>query len=124
MTTFDDIEEFRRSPEAMAFASAWLTESKSPEARCGHQINLTIWQKSHPHQALGIILNLIDQVKEDEEVAEMIAMGPATGIVESTAGDFTPILQQAISTYPTFALYTKWRRENSDDPRWTRLSKT
>ena len=123
MTTFDDIEEFRRSPEAMAFASAWLAESKSPEACCAHMTNLAIWQKSNPHQALGIILNLIDQVKEDEEVAEMIATGPATEIVESTAGDFTPILQQAISTYPMFALCTKWHRENSADPRWARLSK-
>jgi hypothetical protein len=52
----------------------------------------------------------------------MVAMGPATEIVEATDAFFTPILKEAISRYPKFALYTQAKRENPVDECWARLS--
>src|SRR5579859_4893965 len=118
MMTFGDIEALRRQADAVAFAKAWICESKDPSLSCDHVLNLTIWQESHPHKALGLILNLIEQAGEDEAVEEMIAMGPATGIVEETDDSFSLILKEAIATYPKFALFTKWQRENSNDAHW------
>jgi hypothetical protein len=123
MTTFDDIEAFRRTPNAEAFARAWIAERKSNASSCDHLINLTIWSRSHPHQALGIVLNLIDQSKEDGEMSEMVAMGPVTEIVEATDDTFTPLLQRTVSENPKFALYTQYNRLKSQDPKWLRLSK-
>src|SRR5581483_5950436 len=122
MTTLADIEAFRKTPEAVAFATAWISETREKEV--GEKVmSLSLWVLSHPFHALGIILNLLEVVGEEEDVAEMIAMGPVTEIVESTDDTFTPILRAALSAYPKFALYTKSLREKSEDVRWTRLSK-
>lgn len=121
MITFDDIEAFRSEPQAQAFAKEWLREGRQESSDCSHQINLKIWQKTHPHQALAIILNLIENAGDDEDLAEMIASGPATEIVEGSDADFSRLLRVAIMKYPRFELYTRYLREHSTQPCWSRL---
>ena len=124
--TFEEIEAFRREPEALAFSNAWIREMRASlddrNAPAGdHVINLSVWIPRHPHKALGLLLNLLDTEGINEDVQEMIAMGPATAIVEETGEDFTAYLQHAVSCYPRFALFTKWNREHSEEQTWMRL---
>jgi len=122
MKTFEDIEQFRRQTDALQFAENWVAEIKNIKGPCDHLLNLTIWSESNPHEALGIILHLIDKAGGDDSLEEAVAMGPATKIVESSHESFTPFIREAIVRYPKFALYTKWLRENSEDSCWRRLA--
>jgi hypothetical protein len=119
--TFDEIESFRQTPAAIEFAEAWLRECVGEEPDCDHLLNLTFWQRSHPHKALGIILNLVEQAGTNDALSDQVALCPVTEIIEMTDNEFTPYLKKAIDRYPEFALLTKRQRETSDDPRWVRL---
>ena len=121
MKSLADIEEFRRSPEAVSFTKDWMEDRESAAPTFDQSINLGIWSASRPYEALGIVLNLIEATAADDDAAEAVAMGTATEIVERSSVEFTPVLREAVAKYPKFALYTKWMRENSNDPCWTRL---
>lgn len=103
--TFEEIEEFRRQPEAQDFAHAWVREMRASlddrSAPVGdHVVNLSVWVSRHPHKALGILLNLLEKETAGADVEEMIAMGPATRIVEGTGEEFTTYLRHAVTSYP------------------------
>ena len=77
--------------------------------------------KFDPHQALAIILALLDKTEEDEATQERIALNAVDRIVEWPPDDFIPYLVHAVRTHPRFALCTKWKRENPDTSRWKML---
>ena len=112
MNTFAEVEEFRRTQEAVDFADGWIKAQQNGNVTSEYHMNLLAWSSAHPYQALGIVLNIIDRVGDDESCAEMIAMGPADWLVEHAPEAFIPILRSAIHAHPGFATYTKWKREN------------
>jgi hypothetical protein len=118
---FADIEAFRKSAEAMEFAETWIQEQKTGDVTGEKHMNLLAWQKVCPHQALGIILTLLDKAQDDDEVLEQIAMGPVQFIVEWPNDDLVPVLQEAIRRHPLFELCTRGKRQHSDSLRWRQL---
>ena len=53
---------------------------------------LLVWQRFHPHQALGIILTLLDKGQGDDKTFEMIALGPVEEIIEMAGEAFAPFM--------------------------------
>ena len=121
MKTYDDIKEYRNSSKALQFADSWLAAQKAGQVSSDYHMNLLFWTRHDPEVVLAIVLNLIDRVGEDDQTAEMIAMGPVEWLVEHTDDTFTETLQAAIADHPGFALYTKGNRENNTDHSWSRL---
>jgi hypothetical protein len=87
-------------------------------------MDLALWTSTHPHQALAIILTLLDKSEGDDAALESIALGEIPQIVEWPTDDFLPYLVQAIQTHSRFALCTKWPREHPNSARWKQLHAT
>ena len=121
MKKYEDINEFRSSPEALQFADGWLAAQKAGQGSSDYHMNLLFWTRKDPEVVLAIVLNLIDRVGEDDQTADIIAMGPLEWLVEHTDDTFTETLQAAIADHPGFALYTKSNREHNTDHSWSRL---
>lgn len=121
MESYLEIEEFRNSEEAVAFAEAWLKAQRSGDVTSDYHMNLLAWATSHPAQVLGIVLNLIDRVHNDDSTAEMVAIGPVEWLCGNCNDDFVPILREAIRKHAGIATFTRGNRENSTDPSWLRL---
>jgi hypothetical protein len=68
-------------------------------------------------------MNLIDRVGDDEAGGDMVALGPVEWLCEHCSDEFVPVLREGIEGHPGLNLYTKWKRENSDEYAWTRLRK-
>ncbi len=121
MKTIADVEEFRTSEEAVTFASGWLEAQRSGDVASDFHMNLIAWTSANPFHVLGIVMDLIDQVGDDDATSEMIALGPVEWLCEHCSDDFVPIVRDAIRIHPGFATYTKWKRENSNDSAWMRF---
>jgi len=121
MKTISDVEEFRSSKEALAFASGWIEAQRSGDVASDFHMNLIAWTSANPFHVLGIVMDLIDQVGDDDATAEMIALGPVEWLCERCSDDFVPIIRDAIRRHTGFATFTKWQRENSNDPAWKRF---
>ena len=123
MKTYWDVEEFRASEKAVTYASAWLDARRSGDVASDFHMNLLAWTSTNPYLVLGIVMNLIDLVRDDDATAEMVALGPVEWLCEHCDDEFVPILREAIRIHPGFATFTRWNRENSNDPAWTRFRK-
>jgi hypothetical protein len=121
MKTFADVEQFRSTKEAVEFALGWIKAQQCGEVTSSYHMNLLAWSSGSPFHVLGIVLDLIDRVGEDEQCAEMIAMGPVEWLVEHAPEDFLSILREAVAAHPGFALYTQWKRENAREGVWKQL---
>jgi hypothetical protein len=119
--SIQDFEEFRRTDDVGRFTDEWLQEARRGEVTGSRHMNLLAWTKIYPHQALAIILELLDKTENDDATQECIAMGEVTRIVEWPADDFLPYLVHAVQTHRRFALCTKSQREHSGSGRWKRL---
>ena len=84
-------------------------------------MDLLAWTMFYPHEALAVILELLDKTENDEDIQESIALSEVDHIVESPTDDFLPYLVYAIQTHHAFALCTKWNREHSESSRWKKL---
>ncbi len=122
MKTYSDAEEFRASEEAVTYATAWLDAQRSGDVASDFHMNLLAWTSAKPLHVLGIVMNLIDQVGDDEATAEMVALGPVEWLCEHCDDEFVPIISEAVRKHPGFATFTKWKRERSNDPAWMRYS--
>lgn len=121
MKTYSDVAEFRASEEAMTYAASWLDAQRSGDVASDFHMNLLAWTSANPFHVLGIVMNLIDQVGDDEGTAEMVALGPVEWLFEHCDDEFVPIVVEAVRKHPGLATFTKWKRENSNDPSWTRF---
>jgi len=121
MKTISDVEEFRASEEAVTFASGWLEAQRSGDVASDFHMNLIAWTSANPFHVLGIVMDLIDQVGDDDTTGEMVALGPVDWLCEHCADEFVPIIRDAIRRHPGFATFTKWNRENSNDYAWMRF---
>ena len=127
MSAFDDIEEFRKTDEAQLFADQWLQEQRTDIKSGDKHMDLLMWQKYHPHQALGIILTLLDRVQDhknlgDDDIHEIIAGLLVDEIVEFPADDFVPVLIETIKRHPAFEFCTRGFRLHSSTPRWHQVA--
>jgi hypothetical protein len=118
--TFQNIEEFRRSPEARSFAEKWLEEARTAEPAGDAHINLFAWICFWPMRALGIILNIVEMHNEEDEIGDSILLGPVGQLIELTGDEVTEVLKEAIRYNPSFNSYTQ-DRFSSDHPKWIRL---
>ncbi|MCX6982440.1 MAG: hypothetical protein NTV08_17060 [Verrucomicrobia bacterium] len=82
-------------------------------------MSLLIWQRHHPHQALGIILSLLEKADSDEQTFEMIDLGPVEQIIEMAGEAFAPFIRDAADKHPLFALCTRERRQFFGWPIWS-----
>ena len=121
MQTFDDIDEFRKSDEVMEFADEWLQEARADNPAGKRHMTLSLCQVHHQHEALGIILTLLDKAQDEDDVCEQIALGPVWELVEWAKTDFVPILREAVLRHPLFELCTRGRRKHPDSPRWAEI---
>ncbi len=85
-------------------------------------MDLLVWQKYHPHQALGIILSLLEKAESDDQTCEMIALGPVQQIVELAEDSFVPLLREAVYRHPLFELCTRFKRQHTDSDRWFQIN--
>ncbi len=119
MSTFEDIEEFRKSEQAQNFADEWIAEERTENPAGDKHMSLLIWQRHHPHQALGIILSLLEKADSDEQTFEMIALGSVEKIIEMSGEAFAPFIRDAADKHPLFALCTRERRQFFGWPIWS-----
>jgi hypothetical protein len=84
-------------------------------------MDLMAWATYNSHEALAIILTLLDKTEDDAATQESIAGGEVQTIVEWPPADFLPFLAQAVRTHPRFALCTNWLREHPESGRWKEL---
>ena len=82
-------------------------------------MSLLIWQRHHPHQALGIILTLLDKGQGDDKTFEMIALGSVEKIIEMSGEAFAPFIRDAADKHPLFALCTRERCQFFGWPIWS-----
>jgi hypothetical protein len=123
MESYSDVEEFRATQEAVTFADGWLEAQRTDDVTSDFHMNLLAWTAADPFHVLGIVMNLIDRVGDDDATAEMVALGPVEWLCEHCSDDFIPVLSEAVDRHPGLSLYTKWNRENSEHPAWRRLRK-
>ncbi len=123
MKTYSDIEEFRASQEALSHTAGWLEAQRNGDVASDFHMNLLAWTSTNPFHVLGIVMNLIDQGGHEDQVAEMIDLGPVEWLCEHSSDEFVPLIMEAVRMHPGFARSTKWNRENSNDPAWTRFQK-
>ena len=116
-----EFEQFRSSSEVDRFTDEFLLEERQGNLAGNRHMDLAAWAKFYPHQALAIILTLLDKTEEDDATQERIATNDVERIVEWPPDDFIPYLVHAIQTHRRFALCTKWKREHSDTSRWKTL---
>ena len=116
-----EFEEFRRTDDVRRFADDWLLEARRNDVAGSRHMDLLYWTKSNPHQALAIILELLDRTDNEDAIQESIALGDADRIVEWPADDFLPYLVHAVRSHPVFALCTKSKREHAGAGRWKNL---
>lgn len=121
MTTFAEISEFRRSDQAAEYAANWIRAQETGNAASEWHMNLLAWTHGNPAHVLGLVLNLLDLSTNDEEISEMVAMGPLEWLVEHCPEDFAILLREAVSNHPGFALATSWKRLHSDHSKWRTL---
>jgi hypothetical protein len=121
MKSYSDVQEFRKSEEAIRFSEGWLEAQRSGDVTSDFHMNLLAWTSGSPFHVLGIVLNLIDSVGDDDSTAEQIVLGPVEWLIEHAPDSFVPVMRDAISDHSGFALYTKSNRLSSADPRWKRL---
>lgn len=119
--SFADLEEYRRSSEVDRFTDEWLKEEDEGDTAGRRHMDLAFWISCYPHQALAILLTLLDKTEGNETAQESIALGEIPQIVEWPPDDFLPYLVHAVSTHPRFALCTQWMREHPDSERWRQL---
>lgn len=111
MNSYSDIQTFRESDEAIVFSQGWLAAQRRGDVTSNYHMNLLAWSSSSPFHVLGIILNLIDSVGDDDSTAEQIALGPVHFLFKNAPGSFASVLQDAKSNHAGFALYTSgWDR--------------
>jgi hypothetical protein len=113
-----DFEQFRSSSDVDRFTNEFLQEEREENVAGDRHMDLAVWCKFHPHEALAIILTLLDKTEEYDAIQERIAMNDVERIVEWPPDDFIPYLVHAVRTHPRFALCTKWKREHADTSRW------
>jgi uncharacterized protein YlaI len=121
MKTYSDVEEFRASEEAVNYAAAWLDAQRRGDVASDYHMNLLAWTSANPFHVLAIVMDLIDQVDDDEVTAEMVALGPVEWLCEHCDDEFVQIISEAIRMHSGFARFTKWKRDNSNDPAWVRF---
>jgi hypothetical protein len=119
-----ELEEYRRSSDVECFTDEWLEEEREGDTAGRRHMDLAFWVSRYPHQALAILLSLLDKTEGDEATQERIAVGEIPQIVEWPPDDFLPYLVHAVQTHPRFALCTKWMREHPDSDRWRQLCAT
>jgi hypothetical protein len=119
--SISDFEEFRGSDDVRRFADEWLHEAIRNDVSGDRHMDLLAWTKFQPHQALAIILELLDKTENDYATQEGIALSEVERIVEWPTDDFLPYLVYAVEIHPVFALCTKWKREHAESGRWKKL---
>lgn len=113
LSGYDDVQEFRATPEATSFAKAWIEAQAAGEVSGDYHLNLLAWTSSDPGHALGIVLNLIEEAESrDEFIQEAVGLGPVDWLMMHRPASFADIIRQAVEQHAGFALYTKWRRGN------------
>ena len=114
MEEFDDIEQFRKTDEAQLFAEQWLQEQRTDKKSGEKHMDLLVWEKYHPHQALGIILSLLEKVQDhkkqgDDDIHEIIAGLLVDEMVEFPPDDFVPVLIEAVAKIIAGSIFhRKW----------------
>lgn len=112
LSSYDDIQEFRATPEATAYAKAWIEAQAAGEVSSDYHLNLLAWTSNDPGHVLGLVLNLIEEADCREElIKEAVGQGPVDWLIMHHPASFDDIIRQAVDHHAGFALYTKWRRE-------------
>lgn len=103
MNSYSEVQAFRGSDEATAFSRGWLAAQRRGEVTSDYHMNLLAWSSSSPFHALGIVLNLVDFVGDDDSMAKQIALGPVDFLFNNAPAFFASILRDAVSEHPAFA---------------------
>lgn len=112
MKSYSDIQTFRESEEAIVFSQGWLAAQRRGEVTSDYHMNLLAWSSSSPFHALGIVLNLIDSVSDEDSMAEQIALGPVDFLFSNAPASFASALRTAISNHAGFARYALGARHH------------